>query len=324
MKLLSRKHIPLLATFLVTAGLYTAAALRYEYFFTYDVAVSLLRDNAALGIMAVGMTFVILSGGIDLSVGAVLGCSSVIVARLLMDAEWHPLAAMSIVLAGGTLLGAGMGGIIHAFRLPPFLVTLAGMFFARGLALVASVRETGVESIGIMHDWYDALDTWSYENFPVTVLIFAGVLLAAFITLHFTRTGRNVYAVGGSEPSALLMGLPVARTKVLVYAISGCCAALAGIVNTFYTFSGNAHAGTAAELDAIAAVVIGGTLLSGGVGTVVGTLLGVLLYGIIQSAIMFEGTLNSWWTKIAIGGLLLAFVLLQKAVQGRGKVDNRV
>src|SRR5690606_34063084 len=145
----------------------------------------------------------------------------------------------------------------------------------------------------------------------ISVIIALAVLAAAIWLAHFTRFGRCVYAIGGNEYSALLMGLPVGRTKVLIYAFSGFCSALAGGVFTFYMLSGYGLHALGLELDTIAAVVIGGTLLTGGVGYVFGTFLGVMLQGIIQTIISFEGTLSSWWTKIVIGVLLLLFILLQ-------------
>jgi simple sugar transport system permease protein len=149
---------------------------------------------------------------------------------------------------------------------------------------------------------------------PLTAMIFLVTLGAGIYLAHFTPFGRNVYALGGNEQSAVLMGLPVARTKVLVYALSGFCAALGGVVYSLYTVSGDPRAGIALELDAIAAVVIGGTLLTGGVGWVIGTLLGVLILGIIQTAINFEGTLNAGWTRVAVGLLLFAFIALQRLI----------
>jgi simple sugar transport system permease protein len=312
---LARKHVPILATTAVYLLLYAAACLvfRERGFLSWTVFLNLFRDNAVLGLAAIGMTFVILSGGIDLSVGAVVGCTTILIAKLVTEVGIHPLLAIVVVLTLGTAFGAGMGGLVHFFRLPPFLVTLAGMFLARGLGLVISL-----ESVPIRHGFYDWIDDFSFEIFPVTALAFILALLAAMYLAHYTRFGRNVYAVGGDQTSALLMGLPVGRTKVAVYALSGLCSSLAGVVGTFYFSSGNAKAGEMLELDAIAAVVIGGTLLSGGVGYVFGTLIGVLIYGVIQTAIAFEGTLSSWWTRIAIGALLLAFILLQKLVQARG------
>lgn len=323
MTVLARKHVPLAATVGVCALLYTGAALRFDGFFSWRVGVDLLADNAVLGLAAIGVTFVILSGGIDLSMGAVIGCTSIVLAELITRCGLHPLCAMLLLLTLGAGFGAGMGTIIHLFRLPPFLVTLAGMFLARGVGLVISQ-----ESVHIQHPLYQAVSDFGANTFPGTslrilpapALVFLAVLLVAMYVAHYTRFGRNVYAVGGSEASALLMGLPVGRTKVGVYALSGLCSALAGIVHTLYTSSGSAaEAGKLLELDAIAAVVIGGTLLSGGVGYVFGTLVGVLIFGIIQTAITFEGTLDSWWTRIAVGVLLLAFILMQRLVQSRAR-----
>jgi simple sugar transport system permease protein len=294
---------PLAATALVCVLLYLSAGLLYDGFFSWRVLSGFFVDNAFLGIAAIGVTFVILSGGIDLSVGAVIGCASIMIATLVERAGWHPLAAIVLVLVLGTLLGATMGSLIHAYALPPFIVTLAGMFFARGLGFVVNQ-----ESIAIRHDFHEAL-----AGLPAP--LFLAVLGAGIYLAHRTRFGRNVYAIGGNEESALLMGLPVGPTKIGVYALSGFCAALAGAVYTLYTFSGNPTAGTMLELDAIAAAVIGGTLLTGGVGYVSGTLFGVLIFGIIQTAIIFDGRLSSWWTRIAVGILLLLFILLQRFLQ---------
>lgn len=319
----SKKHIPFLATLGVCVLLYAAAAMRYANFFTPGVFINFFVDNSFLGITAIGMTFVILSGGIDLSVGAMIGCSSIAIASLVMKAHMHPALAIALVLAAGVALGATMGLIISLFRLPPFLVTLAGMFFARGVGFVISL-----ESISIDHPFYSKLGGLSFPpeavlkhfpalqqanvSVPLTALVFLAVVAVGFFLAHYTRFGRNIYAIGGNEDAATLMGLPVTKTKVGVYAMGGFCSALAGVVYTLYNSSGYASAATGLELDAIAAVVIGGTLLTGGVGYVLGTLVGVLIFGIIQTAIMFQGTLSSWWTKIAIGMLLLCFILLQK------------
>lgn len=311
---LSAKHIPLLATALVCLGLYIAAASRYDNFASLQVFVNLLTDNAFLGIAAVGLTFVILTGGIDLSVGAVIGATSIAVAVLVERKGVHPAVVVPLAVATGALFGAAMGWIIHYCKLPAFLVTLAGMFMARGIGYLVSL-----ESIALAHPFYGKVAGYSFplgEETSVTLvpLIYLGIFGIGLVLAHSTRFGRNVYAIGGSEDASSLMGLPVGPTKIAVYALSGFCSALAGVVFTLYGSSGNANAATTLELDAIAAVVVGGTLLSGGVGYLAGTFLGVLIFGIIQTAIMFEGTLNSWWTKIAIATLLLAFILLQKAV----------
>ena len=309
---ISRQQIPILATAVVWLTLYTIASIRYPNFFSWGVFEDFFSENASLGIVAIGMTFVILSGGIDLSVGAVVGLTGILIGVLVNNAGVHPALAMMIALAAGSLLGAMQGVISVVFALPPFLVTLAGLFLARGLALVISQQ-----SIGLDHPFYNALSDFSFDYFPIPAIVFLVTLVVGIYVAHFTRFGRAVYAIGGNEQSALLMGLPVNRTKVLIYTLSGFCSALAGIVSTVRMQSGDATRGGGLELDAIAAVVIGGTLLSGGVGYVFGTLIGVLIYAIIQTAINFEGTLSSWYTKIAIGALLLAFILLQKLVQSR-------
>ena len=314
---LSAQRIPLLATVAVWAVLYIAGGIRYDNFFSLDVFLNFLRDNAALGTAAVGLTFVILSGGIDLSVGAVLALITVLVAKLVSQQGIHPLIVIPLALVLGTAIGAFMGILITFFALPPFLVTLAGLFLARGLALVISR-----ESIAIRHPLYSALSDFSLEYFSVPSIIFLATLAAGIYIAHFTRFGRAVYAIGGNENSALLMGLPVRRTKVLIYTLSGFCSALAGVVYTLSLPSGNANHAIGLELDAIAAVVIGGTLLTGGVGFVAGTLLGVLILGIIQTAINFEGDLDSSWTRITIGALLLAFILLQKLIQSRAATKS--
>ncbi|MFH1748725.1 MAG: sugar ABC transporter permease YjfF [Planctomycetota bacterium] len=310
-----RRYRPLLASMVVFVLLYFGAALRYsdEGFFTLRVFLNLLGDNSFLGVVAVGMTFVILSGGIDLSVGAVMSFSSILVGVLIMEHGWSPLAAISAALAVGTLLGAGMGGVIHFVGIQPFIVTLAGMFLARGLGFLIHL-----ESIGIS----DARQTWlaglgiSFGQdgyLPITALIFLAVVLGGLYLAYFTSFGRNVYALGGNEEAALLMGLPVARTRIIVYALSGLCAALAGAILTLYLSSGSHIEGIGLELDAIAAVVVGGTLLSGGVGSIFGTFIGVLIIGTILNVITtYEGIPSSGVTKIAIAGLLLVFVLLQK------------
>ena len=313
------RHLPLIATTGVCLLLYLGACLRYDSFFSSRVLVNLVADNAFLGITAIGMTFVILSGGIDLSVGSMVGLTSILTAALVTQHGLHPVLAAPLVLGTGLLIGAAMGCLIGFFELPPFLVTLAGMFLARGLGFVISM-----ESIPISHPLYNRLSEMALPlgpsvSLPLTAIVFLAMTVLAAALAYYSKFGRTVYAIGGSEASALLMGLPVVRTKVLLYAFSGGCSSLAGLVYTLYTFSGYASAGTGLELDAIAAVVIGGTLLTGGVGYVAGTLIGVLILGIIQTAIVFEGTLSSWWTKIAIGLLLFVFIVLQRVLsQARG------
>ncbi|HEY9066357.1 MAG TPA: galactofuranose ABC transporter, permease protein YjfF [Burkholderiaceae bacterium] len=314
---LQARHLPLAVTvalFVLMAGY---GSLAYTGFFSAQVFLNLLIDNAFLVIVAVGMTFVILSGGIDLSVGSVIALTTMVSAALVERAHWHVAAIVPLVLVMGTLFGALQGVLIQRFRLQPFIVTLAGMFLARGLCYLISI-----DSISIADEAYTALSQarltlWDGASISIGAIVALAVVAAGLYLAHATEFGRTVYAIGGNEHSALLMGLPVARTKVLVYGLSGLCSALAGVVFTLYMLSGYGLHATGLELDAIAAVVIGGTLLSGGVGYVAGTLFGVLILGIIQTLISFDGTLSSWWTRIGVGALLFVFCLLQRVFEVR-------
>jgi galactofuranose transport system permease protein len=296
------------ALLLVMFGL---GSISYTGFFSLQVVLNLLIDNAFLLVIAIGMTFVILSGGIDLSVGSVLALTTMISAYMLQSWHWPPLLVIASVLLIGGGFGAVMGALIHFFKLQAFIVTLAGMFLARGLCYLISIN-----SITIDQPLYVALSQGRigiFGSFVSPSVVIAMMMLALAIYLaHYTRFGRAVYAIGGNEQSALLMGLPVGRTKVMVYAFSGFCAALAGVLFSFYMLSGYGLHAQGTELDAIAAVVIGGTLLTGGYGYVAGTLTGVLILGLIQTLIAFDGTLSSWWTKIVIGVLLFVFCMAQR------------
>ena len=314
---LNPKYIPLLATAVVLVAVFTTGSFLYPNFGTPRVFVNLLNDNAFVGVAAVGESFVILSGGIDLSVGSMVAFVGILIAKLL-QIGCDPFLAMGIALCIGTFAGAIMGCLIHFFEMPPFLVTLAGLFCLRGLGFVIYP-----ESIGIDHPFYGSvLPQLSILVAPKAVLPFtamcflAAVIVGTFIA-SFTRFGRNVYAIGSNENSARLMGLPIGQTKIITYALAGFFSAFGGVVATFYMQSGNPASFVGLELDAIASVVIGGTLLTGGVGFIPGTLMGVLILGLIQTLINFNGTLNSWWTKIVIGVLLLIFIALQKLISRR-------
>jgi simple sugar transport system permease protein len=312
-----QKYIPVLATLSLLIVMFTVGSLRYENFGSAQVILDIFIDNSYLLVVAVGVTFVILTGGIDLSVGSVVALTTVLSADLVQVHHWNPVLVIVLVLVLGSTLGAAMGAVIHFFEIQPFIVTLAGMFLARGLCYVISIN-----SISIDDSFYTDLAQTRIKLpgglhvSPSVVIALVVVLIAGYV-LQLTRLGRTVYAIGGSQQSAVLMGLAVARTKVLVYAISGFCSALGGVLYSFYTLSGYSLTGVGMELDAIAAVVIGGTLLVGGSGYVWGTVLGVLTLGMIQTLITFDGTLSSWWSRIFIGTLLFIFILLQRLISVR-------
>ncbi|MDG4800319.1 galactofuranose ABC transporter, permease protein YjfF [Micromonospora sp. WMMD980] len=315
---LPRRHVPVLATLALLLVMYGIGVSQYRAFSNVQVVFNVFIDNGFLLVVAVGMTFVILTGGIDLSVGSVVAMTAMVSAALLRDGLPAALVLVIALLIGPTL-GFLMGCAIHFFEIQPFIVTLAGMFFARGMCTFISDS-----SISITDGFWTGMSQERIGNpagnfVSISVLIaFAVVLVAAYV-LAYTRFGRNVYAVGGNAQSALLMGLPVARTRIAVYTISGLCSAIGGILLSFYTLSGAPLIAVGMELDVIAAVVIGGTVLTGGSGYIFGTVLGVLVLGVIQTLITFDGSLNSWWTKIVIGGLLFAFILLQRLIGIRFK-----
>lgn len=311
---MKRSLRPLAATVAIFVVAYALSVIQFPGMLSTRVLGNLLTDNAFLGITAVGMTFVIISGGIDLSVGAVIGFTGVVVAVMITWLGIHPLAAFAIALLVAALFGAAMGLAIHYLKVPAFIVTLAGMFLARGTASVITQ-----DAVPIQHDFYTWISTLFIRLPDGGRLSFVGLLMLAIFVVgalvaHRTRFGSNVYALGGNATSASLMGVPVARTTVAIYTLSSVLAALAGIVFSLYTSAGYPLAAVGVELDAIGAVVIGGTLLTGGYGFVLGTFVGVMLLGLVQTYIIFDGTLSSWWTKIVIGVLLFLFIVLQRLV----------
>lgn len=311
-----RENWSLIATVALFLLLSLVGGIRYEGFLAPQVFLNLLIDNAFLLVVAVGMTFVILAGGIDLSVGAVVAFTTVLLASLVQGHGWHPLAAMAFTLVLGTVFGAAMGFVIQRYRLLPFVVTLAGMFLARGAATLISVESMGIDNPLLASLAGLRIPLGGGASLSMGAVTGLAVVGIATLVARSTQFGRTAYAIGGNEASAALMGLPVGATVIRVYALSGFCAALAGILYSIYTLSGYSLHATGLELDAIAAVVIGGTLLSGGVGLVPGTLVGVLVLGLIQTLITFDGRLSSWWTRIVIGMLLLVFCLLQRLLSG--------
>ncbi|GAA4478476.1 ABC transporter permease subunit [Microbacterium panaciterrae] len=309
--------VPVLAAVVIFAAMLVAGQLYFGTFVSPRLLSSLLLDNAYLLILAVGMTFVILTGGIDLSVGSVMAFTGILGARMLRDGMSAGVV-IPVMLVAGAILGLFTGVLVQYFDVQPFIASLATMFLARGLAFVVSL-----EAIQVKDPLFDALQSSRFRLdggwyiTPTVILSLIAVAVAAWV-LGWTRFGRTVYAVGGSEQSARLMGLPVARVKLLVYVISGLCAGIAGVVFTAYTGAGYSLNGIGAELDTIAAVVIGGTLLTGGSGYVLGSLFGVLVYGLIKVSISFLGADTSWM-RITIGALLLVFVVVQRLIVTRAR-----
>jgi ribose/xylose/arabinose/galactoside ABC-type transport system permease subunit len=306
------RYLSPLASLMLFVVMFVVVVARYDFASPTQVFLNLLVDNAYLIVLAVGMTFVILTGGIDLSVGSVVALSTVIVATTLRAGWPMPLAVLTVLVVG-PLLGLLMGLVIEYFDVQPFIVTLAGMFLARGLCYVISVDTLPIKDPLLRQLGLNYVYLYEDKFIRWTVVIALVVVVVAAYVLHQTRFGRTVYAIGGNRQSAQLMGLNASRARVSVYAISGLCASLAGLLLAVQKLSGYSLNGIGLELDAIAAAVIGGVLLSGGVGFVLGSVIGVLVLGTIQTFVT-AANLDSYWTRIMTGVLLLVFVLVQRVL----------
>jgi galactofuranose transport system permease protein len=308
--------IPTFAALAIFVLLLIGAQLYFGNFVTPLNLSALLLDNAYLLILAVGMTFVIVTGGIDLSVGSVMAFTGILGAKLLGDGV--PAAAViPTMILGGAAIGLLIGILVQYFDVQPFIASLAGLFLARGLAFVVSLESIRVEHESVLWLQSTRFRFGHWYITPTGIIALLVVAVGAFV-MQYTRFGRTIYAVGGSEQSARLMGLNVARTKVLVYVISGACGGLSGLVLTAYSGAGYPRNGIGTELDVIAAVVIGGTLLTGGTGYVLGSMIGVFVYGTIKTVISFMGAEQSW-TRIIIGLLLLLFIVVQRFIVVRSE-----
>lgn len=310
-----RERLTVIVSAIVLLVMLLAGSVAFPNFTSPRVLANLITDNAFLGVVVIGLTFVILTGGIDLSLGSLVGLSSVLTATLLERQHWNLAAAILLPLAVGTAVGLAHGFLIAKYELQPFLVTLAGLFLCRGIAFAVSKESVQINDPGFTAwaGWRLALPGKASVTLP-TLVFLVGLVIAA-VAAKQTRFGRCVLAIGGNQHSAKLMGLPVQKTPLTTYGLSGFCSALGGVLFALYTSSGNPVAGGGLELDAIAAVVIGGTMLSGGYGSVTGSLLGVCVLGTVQNLITFQGTLSSWWTKIFTGAMLLAFILAQRVIE---------
>jgi len=313
------RHASLMPTFAALAILillFVGAQIYFGNFISARNISALLLDNAYLLILAVGMTFVIVTGGIDLSVGSVMAFTGILLAKML-GTGIPAVVAVPTILVGGAVIGLLIGVLVQYFNVQPFIASLAGLFLARGLAYVVSLSSIKVEDTSLLWLQSTRLKVGDWYITPTGIIALLVVVVGALV-MQFTRFGRTIYAIGGSESSAHLMGLNVARTKVMVYVISGVCAGLAGLVLTAYTGAGYPRNGIGTELDAIAAVVIGGTLLTGGRGYVLGSMIGVFVYGSITTVISFMGAEQSW-TRIIVGSLLLLFIVVQRAIVARSE-----
>lgn len=326
-----RNLIPVLATAILALTAYSIGASLFVGMRNPQVFFNLFRNSAHLLISGIGMTFVILTGGIDLSVSGVVALTTVSSAVLLREGM-NPWLVIVLMLLMGMSLGAVMGTFIIKLKVQPFIATLAGMWFARGMCFFISDDAVRIDDrvfhiLGKTKILIPGLtEIFESQGRPVPYISLAVVvafilLVTAVYIAQMTRFGRTVYAIGGNEgrneQSARLMGLPVDRTKLLVYTFNGFCSALAGLAFCLFVESGHGLYAPGFELDVIASVVMGGTMLSGGSGYVFGTLFGVLVLAVTQVLIQFIGSLSSWWTRIVIGVLTLIFIGVQSILANR-------
>ncbi len=320
LSLWARRHTRTLAPALVLGLLLALGGLRHEAFISPASITGLFEEYAYVVIAAVGATLVIIAGGIDLSVGSVTVFSSVLAAHLIERHGWNPALAGCASLAAGAGAGALMGLLIAGLELPAFMVTLAGMFAIRAAAFAIEPSSLAVRSetlSRIRADWEISLGGGAGVDARTALMVI--ILAAGWVIARRTRLGRSMHAIGGQERAARMMGVNVAATKLLTYTLAGTCSALAGLVFLTYREASDPTSAAGLELTVIAAVAIGGTKLTGGAGSVIGSLLGVLILGTIRMLIDYEGNLNSAWTSVATGLLLLGFVSVQRALSRSGE-----
>ncbi len=292
----------------ILVALALIATFSFDSFGTSPNLRNIAVQSSFLAVIALGMTFVILTGGIDLSVGSVFALGSVLAA---WGSQYNVLVAIALPLVVGSLIGLVQGIIISKGGLPPFIVTLAGLLLARGLLL--SLTDEGATTYKVpAGSVFRELAQGRLLGIQYPVWLVAILFALGGLVLRRTSFGASVLAIGGQEDAAALMGLRVARTKIITYVASGFLAALSGVLIASYTSSGVTILGVGTELEAIAAVVLGGTLLTGGAGTVLGTLVGVLLLQVIKNVINQVGSLDSDWQAVVSGTILLVVVTVQQ------------
>ncbi len=315
-------------TIAIFVGMYLLAMLLLGGGFLHAQQIfDMLNDNASLIIVSFGLTIVMIGGGIDISVGAV---TSLVVMSCVLYLNGGGNIFVSILLALGIGLGFGLvqGFLISHLEIQPFIVTLAGMFFARGMTTILSVNPQKVD-----HEGFNALRDTKIEipwlgyvakngnmvpaRMELGVVVALVCLIAIFILLKYLKLGRNFYAMGGNQQSALMLGINVKRTRFLSYLISGLLSGISGYVFMMHTGAGNATNAAGMEMNAIASSIIGGTLLTGGVGNVIGSFFGTMTLTTIKKIVVSSGLNDPWWQSITTGGMLCFFILLQSVVLGQ-------
>ena len=290
---------------------------------------NLFVSNAGLLVIACGLTIVMITGGIDISVGSVTALVCMVLADLMENKGVNAYAAVLVALLIGVAFGIVQGFLVAYLDIQPFIVTLAGMFFGRGLTAIISTDMISIKNELFLkwanYRFYMPFGSTSKKGkfipayIPPTVVIALIVVILIAVLLKYRKFGRELYAIGGRRQSALMMGLNVKKTIFNAYVLDGFLAGLGGFLFCLNSCAGFVEQAKGLEMDAISSAVIGGTLLSGGVGTPIGTLFGVLIKGTISSLITTQGTLSSWWTRIILSALLCFFIVIQSVVASMKK-----
>ena len=337
---LTDSHLLLLITIGIFVVMYVLAMLFLGGgYLKPQMLFDILNDNAYLIIISCGLTIVMITGGIDISVGGVtalvamvgvmilngnLGLYNGIISALGLSDSWRIVFALLTALLIGLAFGAVQGFLIAHLEIQPFIITLAGMFFARGMITIVSVDPQKVPAnlmeilqTNIEIPWLGSVNKRGVlipAKMEIGVVIALVILILIFLLLRKRKLGRSFYAVGGNRQSALMLGVNVRRTRFMAHLLCGLLSGIAGFVFMMHTGAGNATNATAAEMNAIASSIIGGTLLSGGVGSVIGTFFGVLTLSTIKSIVATSGLRDPWWQSITTGAMLCLFILLQSVV----------
>ena len=327
----SDTNLLLTITIVVFFVMYISAMIfQGEGFLKPQTFLNILNSNSALIITACGMSIVMICGGIDISVGGVVALVSMSCAVYLDYHDGSIVGAICIAVAIGLGFGLVQGFLVAYLDIQPFIVTLAGMFFARGMTTIVhtapfnvankafvALKDTRIVVPGLGSENRRGVYIDAYVEIGVIVAIVIVAFL--FFALRWTKQGRNFYAVGGNSQSALMLGVNVKRTKFLSHTICGLLAGIAGFVYFLHVGSGSASHATGMEMNAIASSIIGGTMLTGGVGNIVGTLFGVLSLATIQNIVASAGLDQAWWTGITIAAMLCVFLIIQSLVMAKKK-----
>ncbi len=297
--------------FISLALLFAVLSVASPYFLTATNLSSVVRQTAVINIMALGMTLVIVAGGIDLSVGSILAFSGV-VGTMTMVSHDSVLLGIAAGVACGALWGCANGLMIASLKIPPFIVTLGALGIVRGLTLVIS---GGLPVVGLPKE-HGFLGEGMLGPAPFVLVVLVVCAILTHIALHSTKLGRYTYAIGSNEAAAVYAGIPVARYTVAIYTICGLLTGLAGMIETSRLMTGQPTAGVTYELQVIAAVVIGGGSLTGGEGTVIGTLIGAFIMGLLSNGSDLLGV-NPYWQQVIIGAIIILAVALDEARKRR-------